>query len=304
MSIKEQFALFGPLTWPAWIGMGCLWLITRLPVSWQFGIGRTMGNIIYRCSPKLRNISATNIDICFPNLSAEERDALLKKNFEALGIGLIETAMAWWMPDSRLKNCAVTLNGVEHAEEAFKKGKGIILLGPHFICLEIIGRMLGSKYSFAVMYRPHKKHLVAYIQERFRQKYQIKTIARHRMRELLNTLNSNMAVWYAYDIDAGEKRSVFAPFFGVQTASLTAVTRIVNMCDTAIIPIDFYRVDGKWGYEINLSAPLENFPGADYTEDATRLNKLLEQAIRKKPEQYIWQYKRFKTRPPGEKRFY
>ncbi len=304
MSFKEKLSLISPITWPAWLGMGCLWLITRLPIRWQFSIGRAIGKLIYRYSPKLRTISTTNVDLCFPELSDVERTQLIKKNFEALGIGVIEAAMAWWMSDRRLKKCAVTLNGVEHAEKAFSNGKGVILLGPHFICLEMVGRMLGSQYSFAVMYRPHKKKLIAFIQESFRKKYQIKTIARHRMRELLNTLESNMAVWYAYDIDGGEKRSVFVPFFGVQTASLTAISRIAKLSGATIVPIDFYRTDDKWGYEINLSAPLENFPSDDVVQDATRLNQFLEQAIRNKPEQYIWQYKRFKTRPAGEKRFY
>jgi KDO2-lipid IV(A) lauroyltransferase len=168
----------------------------------------------------------------------------------------------------------------------------------------MVGRLLGSRYSFAAMYRPHKIPLVAKIQERFRQKYHIRHIARHRMRELLNAFQDNMAVWYAYDIDAGIKRSVFAPFFGIQTASLTSVSRIVKLTGATVVPIEFFRSDDKFGYELNLYPPLTSFPGADLSSDAACLNAHLEQAIRKKPEQYIWQYKRFKTRPQGEARFY
>jgi KDO2-lipid IV(A) lauroyltransferase len=303
-AIKERLSLISPLTWPAWIGLGCLWLITRLPYSCQKHIGHALGKITYWCSPKLRHITETNIRLCFPRLSAAESSILVKKNFASLGMGIIETAMAWWVSDKRLSQCKIKITGVEFADAAFAKGNGILLLSPHFSCLEMIGRLLGARYKFAAMYRPHKIRLIAYIQERFREKYQIKHIARHRMREVLHTFQENMAVWYAYDIDAGPKRSVFAPFFGIETASLTSVSRLVEMTGAAVVPIEFYRLDDEWGYEINLHPALENFPGTSREDDAGRLNAHLEAAIRNKPEQYIWQYKRFKTRPAGEKRFY
>ena len=303
-ALKERLLLINPLTWPLWIGLGILWLITRLPYRCQKWLGHGIGRMTYWCSPKLRHITETNLRLCFPDLTPAEITVMVKKNFASLGMGLIETAMAWWLPDSKLAQCKITLTGVEYADAAFAKGKGALLLSPHFTCLEMIGRLLGSRYQFAAMYRPHKIGLIAAIQARFREKYHIHHIARHRMREVLHTFQANMAVWYAYDIDAGPKRSVFAPFFGIETASLTSVSRLVEMTGTAVVPIEFYRRDDCWGYEIHLHPALENFPGQSREEDAARLNAELEAAIRNKPEQYIWQYKRFKTRPAGEKRFY
>src|SRR5207244_791287 len=118
-------------------------------------------------------------------------------------------------------------------------------------------------------------------------------------RQLIRTLNNNMAIWYAYDIDAGEKRSVFAPFFGIQTASLTSVSRIIRLSGAAVIPISFHRREDNFKYEVVLSPPIENFPTDDLVADAACLNTVMESAIRKHPEQYVWQYKRFKTRPKG-----
>jgi KDO2-lipid IV(A) lauroyltransferase len=303
-TLKQRFFFLNPMTWLIWSLLGILWLITRLPYSAQKALGRGLGKIIYCVSPKMKHITATNLKLCFPTLSDAEIVSLSKRNFESLGLGLIETAMAWWLPERQLAKCDVKLNGLEFVEAAFANGKGILLLSPHTACLEMIGRLLGSRYQLATMYRPHKIAAVAKIQERFREKYQIKQIARHQMRELINTFKDNKAIWYAYDIDGGVKRSVFAPFFGIQTASLTAVSRIAELTDTIIIPIEFYRLDDKWGYEINLFPPLQNFPSGDLIHDATRLNTHLETAIRNKPDQYIWQYKRYKTRPAGEKRFY
>lgn len=304
-NFKKRLSLISPTLWPAWLVVGLLWLITRLPYHWQMRAGKGIGRLAFRLSPKMRHITEVNLNLCFPELQPEQRAELIKKNFESLGIGIVETAMAWWMSDAALeKKCIVKINGLEHVEKAFKNGKGILLLSPHFSCLEMLGRMLGAKYPLAAMYRPHKNRVIAHVQERFRQKYKIRNIARHRMREVINAFSENLALWYAYDIDAGAKHGVFAPFFGVQTSSLKTVSRLAAMTGTAVIPIEFYRLENDFGYELNLSPALENFPSEDLAADAGRMNAHLEQSIRKKPEQYIWQYKRFKTRPAGEKRFY
>jgi len=295
--------LLNPLYWPAWFALGLLRLINTLPFRWQVKIGASLGKFVFLFPSKLKNITLTNIRLCFPEYSEAQCHALAKSSFCQLGVGLIEAGMAWWLSDRQL-SAVYKIHGMEHVEAAFAKGKGIILLGPHFTSLEMIGRLLGMHYTFAVMYRPHKKKLIAYIHERFRQRKSIQHIPRHRMRELLRALNNNLAVWYAYDVDGGEKRSVFAPLFGIPTASLTAVSRVAELSGAALIPISFYRRDNEFVYDIYLSPPIEPFPTSDLVDDATRLNRSIEDAIRHKPEQYVWQYKRFKTRPPGGKRLY
>jgi KDO2-lipid IV(A) lauroyltransferase len=300
---KKKLALLHPLYWPAWLGIGILWLLARLPQRLQLAFGKGIGRLIYLIPGKLKHITETNIKLCFPELSPNEQKALARKNFESLGIGVIESAMAWWLPNEKIQHL-FTLHGLQYAEKAFADGKGIILLGPHFTCLEMVGRLMSMRYAFAVMYRPHKKRLIAFIHERFRQKHYLEAIPSNRIRQLIRALNNNMAIWYAYDVDGGQKSSVFAPFFGVPTASLTSVSRIVRMSDAAVIPIGFYRRDNEFHYDIVLYPPIEQFPTANLEEDAIKLNKALEVAIRRKPEQYVWQYKRFKTRPAGEARLY
>ncbi len=300
-TIRKNLSLISPYYWPLWLLIGLLWLITRLPYRWQVNFGRLIGKGLYYLPTKVKHITEVNIKLCFPELDSKQQTKLIKKNFESIGIGLIEGIAAWWIPDDKL-TCSFHLNGLEHVEQAFAKGKGIILLGPHFTCLEMVGRIIGRKYSFAVMYRPHKKRFIAFFHERFRKSY-VQYIPRHQLRKLLRALEQNVAIWYAYDVDGGIKRSVFAPLFGIQTASLTAVSRIVRLSGTAVIPISFCRNDDL-SYTVTLSPALENFPSENPVADATRLNAILEEAIRKQPEQYIWQYKRFKTRPAGEARFY
>ncbi len=308
-TLKKHLALVSPLYWPAWLGLGILWLITRLPDQAQMSIGKSLGHFIWLCGGKLKTITRTNLSLCFPTWTTQERESLAKKNFQSLGIGLIEAARAWWLPNQKLAP-TVTLKGLEHAEAAFAKGKGIILVSPHFTCLELVGKLIGMQYDFGVMYRPHKKALISFIHERFRKKNYREYIPRQNIRQLLRVLSQNMAVWIAYDIDAGRSRkktaktAVFAPFFGIQTASLTSISRLAQLSQATILPIHFCRTGNTFHYTVTLEPALTPFPTDTLEKDATLLNAALEKAIRLNPEQYIWQYKRFKTRPPGEPRLY
>lgn len=302
-TIKEKLRLLSPLYWPAWLGLSLLWSITRLPYRWQIAFGKGIGYCLYIFPSKLKHTTETNIRLCFPQLTPAEQEKLAKENFASVGAGVIEMAMAWWLSEKKLAKL-VHISGLENLSAALQKNKGAIVFSPHFTCLEMIGRLMGMQFRFTSLYRPHKKAIIEFIQKRFRSRYGIDYIPRHKMRMVLDALQANQAIWYAYDIDGGKQRSVFAPFFGIQTASLTAISRITESTGASVVPIRFYRRDDGTGYEIHLSPALDHFPSEDLVADATRLNAALEEAILVKPEQYIWQYKRFKTRPDGEERIY
>ncbi len=296
-------SLSHPRFWPAWLGLSLLWLSIKLPDRLQMSLGRTLGRLLYLFGGKLKKITLTNLTLCFPRLSSEERKALARRNFQSLGIGLIEAARAFWLPAEKLSTTC-TVHGLEHLQPAFARGKGILLVSPHFTCLEMVGRLLAMQYHFSVMFRPHKKPVLAFIHERFRNRHYPESIPSHRVRQLIEALKQNRAVWYAYDIDGGKKNSVFAPFFGLEAASLTAVSRLAEISQAAVMPVHFYRREQGFHYDVFLGSPLADFPSDDWVKDATRLNRLMEEAVLQKPEQYIWQYQRFKTRPRGESRLY
>src|SRR5579864_4462497 len=141
MSTKKQKSLAHPIHWPVWLGLGILWLITRLPHRWQIRIGQGLGYILYLIPSELKQITRMNIRLCLTELNEKQQKTMVRKNFASLGVGLIEAAMAWWLPDKKL-NDLFNVIGLEHAEKAFAKGKGIILVGPHLTCLEMVGRIL------------------------------------------------------------------------------------------------------------------------------------------------------------------
>ena len=92
-----------PRYWLLWLGLGVLWLLVQLPYAWLLLLGRGFGRLMLLLARSRRHIVRRNLEICMPQLSAAQREALLRKNFESTGIAFFEMAMSWWWPKSRLR---------------------------------------------------------------------------------------------------------------------------------------------------------------------------------------------------------
>jgi len=121
-----------------------------------------------------------------------------------------------------------------------------------------------------------------------------KAIPRNDTRALLGSLRDGIPVWYAPDQNHGGSQSVFVPFFGIPTSTLTATARLARASGAAVVPFFQIRLPGNEGYLLTLC------PALDTQADTARINRLLESVIREMPEQYLWVHRRFKTRPEGE----
>ncbi len=289
--------------WPIWLILGILWLITRLPYRLQLQTGRLIGRTIMRTSKKAKDVTLTNIQLCFPQLNNEQQQQLLINNFESLGMGIIETALGWWAPSEKIQYLGHG-HGFEHLTNALKQGRGALLVTAHFNSLYLVGRLVSTHFPFAVMYHAQTNPVLTKVIQKSIDKYFVEIIKREDIRGMVRCLNKNIPIWYMPDVDPGPRNSVFVPFMGVLAATVTATARFAQMTDTPVIPCFFYRRDDGQGYEGTFLPPLENYPSGNAEQDALRINQLIDEAIRAHPEQYLWQYKRFKTRPPGEEKIY
>ena len=300
-------AFLSPRYWPTWLAIGMLRAATCLPYRALLALGAALGMAFYYLAPFRRHIAATNLRLCQteldPRLDDAARAKLLKDNFRATGIGMLEAGLSWWGKPASLR--ALThLEGLENLHQALARGKGVILLSGHFTTLEIAGRLLSLHAPFHVMYRAHRNALFETVMRRGRERHYDKAIERSDMRAILRSLKQNMPVWYAPDQDYGRKHSVFVPFFGIPAAMITATARLARLSGAAVVPfIPHRRQDGS-GYDLRLLPALENFPSEDEHADAARISKLLEDAIRPQAAQYLWTHRRFKTRPAGMQRPY
>ena len=294
-NFKLSFLL--PKYWPTWLGVFILYSITWLPYKWQLSLGRGIGRLLIKIGSKRKHVAETNLKLCFPNMSEEDRRIMLVKNFENTGIALLETGMGWWWPSWRV-NSKFTVKGIEHIDKAQKEGNGVLLLCMHYLSAEINLRGIGFTHPMVLFYRPHNNQLMEFFQYRGRGQSNKAMLGKRDVKGLLKALDDGDACIYLPDQDYGRNRSLFVPFFNVkETASTTGTllfARQENVKTMMIIPT---RNEDGSGYTIEVKPPLENFPTDNDEADLIRVNQELEKAIMMKPAQYMWLHRRFKTRP-------
>src|SRR5204863_5231602 len=110
-------------------------LTVLLPCKVQLFVGRVLGRLAYALLPKRRRIAARNIEACLRDLAADERERILVRHFESLGISIVEMAMGWF---GRLEAVRARwdVEGAEHLEAALAKGKGVVIFSAHFTPFE------------------------------------------------------------------------------------------------------------------------------------------------------------------------
>ncbi len=289
----------GPRYWPTWLGYACIWAAAQLPLRWQMAIGRLIGLAGYRFARGRHHICATNIALCFPELSRSEQDRLVRETFIANGKGIMEIGLSWCRDPADFMD-GVSVEGLDNLRRAQEQGRGVLLVSAHFCTLEIVGALLAQLHPIGVTYRAHKNPLFNALMLRGRKRHLDAVIERRQVRRALRRLQQGHVLWYAADQDYGPRHSVFAEFFGVPAATITATSQFARFNSSPVVFLSHYRKPDDAGYELHFSQPLDDFPSGDDLADAQRINDLIEEAIRYRPEQYIWLHRRFKTRPPGE----
>ena len=290
---------------PKFISTWILILFMRIgvfiPFNFQVLIGKTIGKLLYPFMHKLRSTAYSNISHCFPDKKQNQVNLLVKRHFEAIGVSFFETANAYYGSDKKIRKL-LTITNENFFQDALKEEGGIILLCSHFMPLMLGSRALLINHTIANIYRPQNNKLFDRIMVQGYKKNGAVMIKSTDTRSIIKAINNSLPIWYAPDQDLGKNNSVFAPFFGIQTATASATARLAKNNNTRVIPYSFIRT--KKGYTMSFEKPIANYPSNDPIQDATIVNQILEKQIIKSPEQYLWIHRRFKTRPNDEKNFY
>ena len=207
-------------------------------------------------------------------------------------MALCETAMTWWSSDERVGRLA-EVQGLEHLQAAFAKGRGAILIGGHFTTIEIATRILGTMVPMNVVYRPTKNALLSHIMHTSFCRHG-NPIRHDDIRAMIRALKHNEAVWYAPDQSYRNKGAAMVNFFGIPAATTTATSRLARISGAAVLTYFPERLPGRAGYRLVIGPAFEDFPGSDPVHDVERFNELLQAQILKIPEQYLWMHRRFK----------
>ncbi len=285
-----------PRYWYAWPVLALLLLSAWLPVRLLWLLGSGLGSIFYWLPSPACRIAVKNIELCFPELAAEERRRLVKRHFRCCGVAVLSLGVPFFAPLWRLRK-VVAVRDQQYFDQLHAAGRSIILLAPHFITLDIGGMRAGYDKNFVCMYRKARDPLLEYLFQRRTRSGAVLVDRLANLKSLIRYIRSGRPFYYLPDQDMGERASVFVPFFGVPAATVTALSRIAESTNAAVLPCVSRILPYGRGFEVRFYPPFDNFPTKDPVADAARMNGEIEKWVRAMPEQYMWSYRRFKTRP-------
>lgn len=292
-----------PKYWGVWLLLGFMRVMALLPHGAQQRAGRWLGKLGYKVGGSRRAMAEANIRACFPEKSRDEQDAIVRETFVANSIGMVECMQSWFGSMERYRR-DLRVDGEELLREGLARGNGVLLYGGHFSILDFALPLVDAVHPVAYMYRPNRNKLLDQVIEARRAPYRHDAFSKRELRELIDYLKAGNLAWYAFDQDLGARHSVFAPFFGVPTATLSTLGWLTRESGATPLFLSQFRDDHDGHYRLRFRAIPDEFPTDDDVRNATILNAMMEEEIRRDPAQYLWLHRRFKTRPPGEASIY
>ena len=287
-----------PKHWGFWLAVGLFWLILCLPYPILRHIGKGLGALFSRLKvgKKRAKIARRNLELAFPEMPESQREHILQENLQSVGMAIIETGMAWFWSDRRIKKWS-KIEGLEHLKAY--PNNGILFVGVHFLTLELGARIVGIHHQGIGVYRPNDNPILNWLQVWGRLRSNKDMLDRKDLRGMIKALKNKETIWYAPDHDYGRKNAVFVPFFAVPDAATTTGSYFLlrSAPDTKVIPFAPLRNQDGTGYTVRISPAVDFSDLSNETDIAIRMNKVVEKEIMQGIEQYMWLHRRFKTRP-------
>ncbi len=285
------------------VALAVVRLLRLLPLALLAPLGRGLGNLLYLLGRERRGVVLTNLRLCFPQWSEAERVRVARAHFRAFGRSVLEHGILWWSSKERVQRL-VRVEGLEHWLAV--AGRPVIWLAPHFIGLDMGGVRLSTEHRGISVYSRQKDPVFDEVLYHGRTRFVMPELYSRQegVRSVIKALRRGLPFYYLPDMDFGGRDSVFVPFFGVPAATITGLSRIARLAGAVVVPAVTRQLPGADGYVLTFYPAWRDFPSDDLEADARRMNAFIEERVLEMPEQYYWLHKRFKTRPPGEPKFY
>ena len=285
--------------------LAVLWLFHWLPLGAQAAVGSAVGRLGWHLAASRRKVALRNLELCFPELGAGERERLAREHFRWLGRSFLERGLLWYASPARLRR----LIGVEgDAGLADRSDKPVMWLAPHFMGLDVAGvstQLYQNKKVISIYQRQSNAVLDRALRSARLRFGNAEIFSRDEAgKALMRAIRRGDAFFNLPDMDFGTRDAAFVPFFGVQAVTLLAPSRLAKALDMIVQPVVAEMLPGGRGYRVRYEPPWADFPSDDPVADSARMNRWIESEIRRNPAQYLWVHRRFKTRPPGEPPLY
>jgi KDO2-lipid IV(A) lauroyltransferase len=269
-------------------------LLARLPLSWLHGMGSALGRLTYWSSPSYAARLKENLYASGVCAGEAQCGAMLRAAAAETGKGLAELVAVWFGSDEKVARLVVECERWEVVEKARARGNGVIFLTPHLGCFEISALYGAQRMPLTVLYRPPKLAWIEPLMLAGRSRWQAKVAPANMrgVRMLYKALSRGEAIGLLPDQAPGTGEGAWADFFGRPAYTMTLVGRLQQASGAALVMAFAERLPAGRGYRLHL----EELPAQGFDEAA--LNRAVEAQVRRRPEQYLWSYNRYKT-PAG-----
>ncbi len=281
-----------------------MWLLHFLPLGAQAAAGNALGTLLFWLIAERRRVTRINLEKCFPAMGPAARERLARAHFRAFTRSFIERGLLWWAPRARIERL-IRIEGLAHLK-ALGDAPAILFV-PHFVGLDAGGTRITAEVDIVAMFARQKDARFARLLARGRTRFgnQRMVSRQEGVRAAIQAMRRDKRpFYYLPDLDHGPRQAIFVPFFGVPAATVPGLSRIATLAQAKVLPCVTRMLPGGAGYVVTIEPPWQDFPTEDVAADTRRMNAYIEKAALGMPEQYLWMHRRFKTRPPGEARFY
>jgi KDO2-lipid IV(A) lauroyltransferase len=279
--------------------LGFMWLLHWLPLPLLGRFAKLVGSVLFVLLRSRRRITLINLRMTMPELTEAARIKLARAHFQAYTRSIFERAILWWAPVSRLNRLIKVVPEVPLTEMA---AGPVVLLCPHFVCLDVAGASVAMVASASSMYVAQKNRVFDEVLRKGRARFSpVRLFSRKDgIKPIMRALRDGLPYFMLPDMDFGDKDAPFVEFFGVPAATLTATARIAAATGAKVIPVVATFLPNYQGWQVKFYPAWDNYPGDDMLAATRRMNAFIEERVREAPSEYFWTHKRFKTRPPGE----
>jgi len=272
------------------------------PIARRARFADGVAALMWLAVARRRRIALANLRACFPEWSPAKQRAVGQALFRHIGRAALDHSVLYRGSRDDVQRL-VRVEGIERLTP--QPGRGLILLAPHFVGLDAGGLRVSTEIRPVTIYARQSNPVWDDWLREIRARFNEPVLVRRgggELRQALRAMRDGLPFYYLPDMDHGRANSLFAPFFGIQAATIPMLSRLARIADAQVVLAVTEMTDD--GYVLHLEGPWADFPGPSVEADTARMNREIERWVRRMPDQYLWTHRRFKTRPDGEAPFY
>jgi KDO2-lipid IV(A) lauroyltransferase len=283
-----------------------LHLCALLPLRWVQALGAWIGARVAAKRGTLWRVSAGNLALCYPQQSDDWRTETTQKSLEETGKSMLECAHFWYRPLGEVDSLVHRVHGAELPEVALAEGRGMILCTPHLGAWELSCMWSSARWPMSILYKPGKNARLDALVKRGRERAGAQLLATDAsgVRALVKTLARGGVVGLLPDQEPTEGTGVFADFFDTPAYTMVLLNKLVRKHRVPVIFAATLRRPNGNGFELYFLRAGDDIYDPDPVVAARAVNACVERCVALAPEQYMWNYKRFRHQPDGTRRRY